>query len=95
MAQREPSQQDLQEQVAKLQAERDHLTIALETSRQIGTAVGILMATRELAADEAFGLLLRVSNTTGRKLREIAEEVVDNRRLLTGLPTRLPPQRRR
>jgi transcriptional regulator with GAF, ATPase, and Fis domain len=53
----------------------EQLEIALQSSRQIGTAVGILMARQLLTADEAFARMSRASQQLNRKLREIAEWV--------------------
>lgn len=72
--------------VALYEAEFDaeNLKVALEGSRQIGTALGILMAHHKVTQDAAFVLLTRASQRLNRKLREIAGDVVD-----TGeLPTR-------
>jgi AmiR/NasT family two-component response regulator len=93
MALTEPSVEALQSQVRDLQAQCDHLKIALETSRQIGTAIGILMASRDLAEDEAFELMIAASNASHRKLRDIADRIVGTGRLVTGLPAHLPNQR--
>lgn len=66
----------------------EHLRIALGTNRQIGTAMGILMARHRCSADEAFTALRVTSQHQHRKLREIADEVV-----YTGtLPHRRPPR---
>jgi GAF domain-containing protein len=64
---------------AKAQAERKvhNLEIALRTSRDIGIAVGILMATQKVTADQAFDLLRIASQHTHRKLREIAAQVAE------------------
>ncbi|OMH23977.1 hypothetical protein BKD30_10195 [Tersicoccus phoenicis] len=51
------------------------LQTALGTSRQIGTAVGILMAGRGVSNDEAFALLRQASQDLNRKLRDIAADV--------------------
>jgi hypothetical protein len=48
---------------------------ALASSRQIGTAIGILMAQRRITSDEAFALLRRASQHLNRKLRDVAAEV--------------------
>lgn len=61
----------------------ENLTIALESSREIGQAMGILMATRKVTADTAFDLLRTASQQGHLKLREVAREVT-----LTG---QLPP----
>lgn len=53
----------------------DNLEHALRTSRQIGTAMGILMARDLVTSDEAFRLLSRASQHLNRKLRDIAAEV--------------------
>jgi hypothetical protein len=57
--------------------ERDtaNLEAALRTNRQIGTAVGILMATEKVTEDNAFQLLRQASNHLNRKLVDIAEQV--------------------
>jgi GAF domain-containing protein len=48
-------------------------------SRQmIGQAVGIIMKARDIEQKEAFDVLVRISQTTNTKLRDIAEEVVHN-----------------
>lgn len=61
--------------------ERDLETIsglndALASRDEIGQAKGILMATRKITADTAFGLLIRESQAANQKLRAIAAEVV-------------------
>ena len=53
----------------------EHLTIALENSREIGQAMGILMATHKVTADMAFDLLRTASQHGHLKLREVAKEV--------------------
>jgi hypothetical protein len=52
-----------------------HLQEALKSSRQIGTAIGILMERQRLTSDAAFALLVQASQGLNRKLRDIAEEV--------------------
>lgn len=49
---------------------------AVASHRQIGQAIGILMATEGVDADTAFARLRVRSNNTNRKLHEIAEEIV-------------------
>ena len=56
-----------------------NLEVALVTARRIGAAVGILMAMHKLTDVDAFARLREVSQQTGRKLKDIAEDV-----LLTG-----------
>jgi hypothetical protein len=53
----------------------NHLTRALETSREIGVAMGILMADGRFTAPQAFDLLRTASNHLNRKLRDIAADV--------------------
>jgi signal transduction histidine kinase/DNA-binding response OmpR family regulator/PAS domain-containing protein len=57
-----------------------NLRLALSSNREIGAAIGILMASRRVTADDAFDLLRRASQAQHRKLRDIAAEVT-----LTGL----------
>jgi len=58
-----------------------HLERALETSRMIGTAIGILMARHLITADQGFDLLRLASQQRHRKLAEIAVEVVETGQL--------------
>jgi GAF domain-containing protein len=63
-----------------LQEAEDHaanLETALQTSRVIGAAVGVLMAHHKIAQDDAFTLLRVASQGLHRKLRDIAVEVVE------------------
>lgn len=52
-----------------------NLNAALDTSRTISTAVGIIMATRHCSRDEAFQALRRASMDLNAKLRDVASEV--------------------
>jgi transcriptional regulator with GAF, ATPase, and Fis domain len=54
---------------------------ALVARDVIGQAKGILMATRNVDADGAFGLLVRASQSQNTKLRKLAEEVARTRQL--------------
>ena len=63
----------------------NHLTRALETSREIGVAMGILMANGGLTSQQAFDQLRTASQNLNRKLHHIAADVA-----LTG---QLPPAR--
>lgn len=62
-----------------------NLQRALETSREIGTAMGILMAQEKITREQAFDLLRIASQHTHRKLAAIAAEVADTG-LLPGRP---------
>jgi GAF domain-containing protein len=69
-----------------------NLEFALSTSRHIGAAMGILMATQKVTDDQAFDLLRIASQATHRKVTEIADDVV--RTGVLELPE-LPEDRRR
>jgi ANTAR domain len=58
-------------------AKAEHLQVALHTSRQIGTAIGIVMSTYKLTEEDAFLLLRSASQHTHRKLRDIADDVIN------------------
>jgi AmiR/NasT family two-component response regulator len=53
-----------------------HLEAALVSSRRIGAAIGIVMARRHVAYDEAVDLFRIAGQNGHRKLREIAEDVI-------------------
>lgn len=57
-------------------AEIANLEEALATSRRIGAAMGILMATYRVTEQAAFVMLRSVSQNTHRKLRDIADDVL-------------------
>ena len=56
----------------------EQLTTALSTRPVIDQAKGILMRDRGCTADEAFALLVSASQRSNRKLRDIAQEVVNS-----------------
>ena len=60
-----------------------HMTRALDSNREIGVAMGILMANGKLTAQQAFEQLRTASQNFNRKLRDVAADVA-----LTGM---LPP----
>lgn len=62
-----------------------NLEEALATNREIGQAIGILMANLHLTAEQAFEQLRTASQHTHRKLREIAADVAE-----TGVLTLAP-----
>lgn len=66
-----------------------NLEVALQTSRQIGMALGIIMSSRLLTADQAFQAMVHTSQQTHRKLRDIALDVME-----TGTLPDLPDRRR-
>ncbi len=52
---------------------------ALAHREVIGQAMGILMATEKVSADEAMDILRRASNRANRKVSAIAGDIVDHR----------------
>jgi transcriptional regulator with GAF, ATPase, and Fis domain len=54
-----------------------HLRRALETNREIGMAMGVLMTTYKCTRRQAFDLLRIASQNTNRKLVDVAIEVTD------------------
>ncbi len=68
-------------EVEQARARAGQLRTALDSNRTIGTATGILMTTYRLAATQAFQLLTRASQDNNRKLRDLAAQVVDDRKL--------------
>jgi GAF domain-containing protein len=60
---------------ARRQDKIDNLERALNTSRRIGIAMGILMAAHKVTDDQAFDLLRIASQAQHRKLFDIAEDV--------------------
>jgi hypothetical protein len=63
---------------AALSKERaDNLQQALESNRDIGVAMGVLMMKHKLTRQQAFDLLRVASQHSNRKLRDIAVEVAD------------------
>ena len=62
--------------VAGAEHEED-LRSAVSSRDLIGQAKGILVERHELTADQAFGVLARVSQELNRKLADVAREVTD------------------
>jgi len=54
----------------------NQLEEGMATNREIGAAIGILMATHGITQDEAFELLSKASQRLNRKLRDIATGIV-------------------
>jgi ANTAR domain-containing protein/GAF domain-containing protein len=65
------------------------LRTALHSSRQIGIAMGILMARQQVTSEKAFAQLVTASQHLNRKLRDIAAEVAE-----TGTLPEVPAKRR-
>lgn len=74
-------------------AKVSNLRIALDTNREIGMAVGVLMSRLHLSRDGAFALLRVASQDSHRKLREVAAEVADTGTLDVPATVRLRPAR--
>ncbi len=72
---------DLSRQVRDLTVEVSQLTFARESNRRIGMAMGIVMNQRQVDEVHAFDVLRRISQNTNRKLRDIAEDVIRERRV--------------
>ena len=97
---REPSEQDpdlepcqvmdLLELNHELGAQVQQLEEAVRSHGRIGIATGLIMAQLQVDADDAFAILVRVSQDSNRKLRVIAEDVISSGRL-----TLMPVRRRR
>src|SRR3954447_13173844 len=54
----------------------ENLETALVTCRRIGAAMGILMERQRFTEDQAFDALRAVSQTTHRKLRDVADHLL-------------------
>jgi curved DNA-binding protein CbpA len=72
---------DLSQQVRALTAQVSQLTFARDSNRRIGMAAGIVMNQRQVDEAHAFDLLRRISQNTNHKLRDIAEDVIRDRRV--------------
>jgi hypothetical protein len=68
---------------------QDRLLAAVDTRDLIGQAKGILMERYKITAEEAFTVLVRTSQRSRRKLREVAEELTRSGELAS------PPAERR
>ena len=63
--------------VAHLRDRAKNLERALASNRDIGTAVGVLIAQHKLTREQAFDLLRIASQNTNRKLHDVALDVID------------------
>ncbi|MET9271489.1 GAF and ANTAR domain-containing protein [Kribbella sp. NPDC003557] len=59
----------------------EHLSVAVDARKLVGQAMGILMERYNLSGDQAFQVLRRYSQDTNTKLREVAQQLINNRRL--------------
>ena len=60
----------------RARGEAANLTKALDNSRAIGKAVGLIMAARKIDDEQAFQVLRRTSQELNMKLSLVAEEIV-------------------
>jgi curved DNA-binding protein CbpA len=67
---------DGSELVDALTAEVTQLRIARDSNRRIGMAMGIVMNQLRVEDEQAFDVLRRTSQNTNRKLRDVAEDVI-------------------
>ena len=74
----------LAHQVTVLRDKVDNLEIALEHSRDVGVAMGIVMATEKVTRDCAFEMLRMVSQHQNRKLFLVADDVIETGTLPVG-----------
>jgi hypothetical protein len=65
-------------QAATARHKAENLNRALATSRDIGIAIGILMATHKVTRDQGFNLLRIASQNSHAKLADIAADVVES-----------------
>ncbi len=65
----------LSEMIARDRA--DNLRRALESNREIGVAIGVLMHEHRITREQAFDLLRVASQDTNRKLADVAADVAD------------------
>jgi ANTAR domain len=61
----------------RLVRKTENLYRALASNREIGAAMGILMARHQLTSDQAFDLLRRASQSAHRKVVAIAAEIIE------------------
>lgn len=54
----------------------ENLTLALESNRRIGAAVGVVMALSRCTDEQAFEIIRIASQRTHRKVRDVAEEIL-------------------
>ncbi|MET7278942.1 GAF and ANTAR domain-containing protein [Kribbella sp. NPDC005582] len=59
----------------------ESLAAAVDARKLVGQAMGILMERFDLDGDRAFEVLRRYSQDTNRKLRDVAQELIDTRKL--------------
>ena len=83
--------ESLTAELAAARQEIAELRIAVVTNRNIGAAIGILMARHSLTQQQAFDAMREQSQHSHRKLRDVAEEVLFTGRLAGGPTPATPP----
>jgi hypothetical protein len=83
------------DRIAELERTAEQLTEALRSRAVIDQAKGVIMHARSCGADEAFHLLTRASNSSGRKVRDLAQEIVAGATFDAPPVPRRRPRRRR
>lgn len=67
----------------------ENMAQAVDARKLVGQAMGILMERFDMDADRAFAVLRRYSQDTNKKLRDVALELIETRRL-PGAPDEAP-----
>ena len=71
-------------ELGQLESSRQHLTQALEGDRNINIAMGILMERHHLGKDASFEALRGRARSEGRKVGDLAQELITAAELLNG-----------
>lgn len=71
-----PNPDQLVHELTEAQRQVESLERALRSSRTIGTAIGVLVERQKITPDAAFTLLVRSSQRSNRKLRDIADDLL-------------------
>jgi len=78
---------------AALVEERERLSEAVATNREVSVAVGLIMAHRGLARQAAFELLRQHARRTRRPIRELANEVCAGVETMYAIPQSTNPEK--
>ena len=65
---------------AERQADAENLRRGLESNREIGKAIGLLMAAHKVSDEEAFQILRSASSRTNTKLAALADKINESHR---------------
>ncbi|NOL45472.1 GAF and ANTAR domain-containing protein [Kribbella sandramycini] len=61
--------------------QEENMAAAVDARKLVGQAMGILMERFDVDGDRAFAILRRYSQDNNRKLRDVAQELIDTRKL--------------